>query len=273
MEIKNLKPVMPKEHGLWVWVFLPLFVGAFSVKGEIGGFCLLLGMAFFGFMALTPARITYKNRKKGISTPFNIIFWSVAYFAVSVFFAVALAVKAPSFIPWYLLMAAGFYAGVRAFHEGYSHSAWFEYAGLILLSLGSLAGSYLVSGKITDQYFGVWVCTLLFLLDRTTQSRRVVRLGGFQLVLSGQFPKIAQAVKPVFRLNLTLSFLTILIALSTIDWFRLHPVMATPFIPGFFLTLYFYLRLPTTLKHIGYAELFLAILYGAMFSILARIYV
>jgi hypothetical protein len=272
MENDFFRPVMPKEHGLWVWVFLPVVVGGLSSVGDLSGFYLLLGMVFFGFMALTPARIFYKNRKKETATAQNILFWCGVYALFAVIFSAELVFKNGSFLPWVLLMAAGFYIGVCSFHGGFQRDAWFEFGGLAALSLGSLVGSYAVTGRVVPHDFGVWLLVLLFLVDRSMESRRVVRLGGFRLALAEQQPDIAARMKPVFLKNLVTSFFTLLFALAILEKFQIKYALFWPVFPGFAVTLYFYLRPPHTLRRLGLAELFLALFFAASFVLITRFY-
>lgn len=272
MESDFFKPIMPKEHGLWVWVFLPIFVGGLFAEGSLTDFFLVLGVVFFCFLAMTPTRMFYKNRKRDLETASNVVFWSLAYMIASFVFAVPLVVRQPLLAAWLLLVVFGFYFGMRAFHVGYHREAWFEYGGLAALSLGSLAAAHAVTGGTTLLNVGVWLLVLLFLLDRTMQSRRVVRLGGFQLALAEQKPTIAGRLRPVFLMNLLTSFLAMLFALAILDRFHVKFALFWPFAPGFFVTLFFYSRPPPTLKRLGYAELFLALAFGASFVLISRFY-
>ncbi len=272
MENDFFKPILPKEHGLWVWVFLPIFVGGLFAEGSVTDFFLVLGVVFFCFLAMTPTRMFYKNRKRDIETANNIIFWSSAYMIASLAFALPLVAKQPTLAAWLLFVAVGFYLGMRAFHAGFQREAWFEYSGLAALSLGALASAHAVTGQTTLLNVGVWLLVLLFLLDRTMQSKRVVRLGGFQLALAGEKPTIAGRLRPVFLTNLLTSFLAMLFALGILDTFHIKFALFWPFAPGFFVTLFFYFRPPPTLRRLGYAELFLALAFGASFILISRFY-
>jgi len=263
---------MPKEHGLWVWVFLPIVIGGLCAQGGLSGFYLLLGMVFFGFMALTPVRMFYKNKKKGMATAENVLFWSATFSLLAVIFALLLIVRNPLFTRWIILMAAGFYVGVRSFHGGFHRDAWFEYGGLSALSIGSLAGAYAVSDRIVLHDVGVWLLVLLFLVDRTMESRRVARLGGFQLALADQQAEIAERIKPVFLKNLVTSFMAMLFALAILEKFHIKFALFWPFFPGFVVTLWYYFRPPGTLRRIGYGELFLALFFTVSFVLISSFY-
>jgi hypothetical protein len=251
---------------------LPLFVGAFCAKGDLGAFWPLLGAVFFGFLALTPARIIYKAKKKGQAVETNVAFWSVVYCVFAVALAGHLALFRPLLIPVFALMGGGFYLGVRASHGGFQRNAWFEFGGLAALSLGSLLGAFTVSGHVGLAEIGVWLLALLFMLDRSVESRRVVRLGGFLPVIARQEPLLMGRLKPVFLTNLGISFMTLLFALSIAEKTGLNLLLALPFVPGFFVTLVFWLRLPSSLSVLGYTELFLSIFYGVAFPAIFNLY-
>lgn len=272
MEKESIRPIFPKEHGLWFWIFLPVIVGGLCAGGGRGALYLLIWTIFFGFLALTPARIFYKNAKRNLNTPKNIKFWCAAYLILASAFGLVLCLMTPRFV-WVLpFMAAGFLAGVRAFHGGYHQDARFEYGGVALFSLGSLIGAFAVAGGLVLQNYGIWLLTLLFVLDRTTESRRVVRLGEFRLALAGQQPEIAERLRPVFLKNIFGSFMTLLFALAIEEKFRLKYSLFWPFFPGFVATILFYLRPPQTLRALGYSELALAILFGASFVLIFHFY-
>ncbi|MBI5179223.1 MAG: YwiC-like family protein [Nitrospinae bacterium] len=262
------KPIMPKEHGLWVWVLLPVSVGAACGGGNFSKAVPLLFTVFFGFLALTPARIVYKNAKRTAEQEPNIAIWCAVYSAAAIASGAYAEFSQPQLVPALALMATGFYLAVRASLGGYQRSAWFEFGGLAALSAGSFPGAYAVSGKIAMGDVGVWALTLLFMLDRSIESRRLVRLGGFLPVLARREPLLMGRLKPVLASNLFISFLTLLFALALADKLHVPLELAVMFVPGFLLTLFYLFRAPTSPRQVGFSELFLAVGFGAGFSVI-----
>lgn len=263
------KPVFPKEHGLWAWVFLPLTVGAGCAKGDHSVMAPLLLSVFAGFMAYTPARIIYKGWKKGTAQDGNIVFWFAVYAAAALIFTFFTAAINPWTLLFYGGLALAFIMALGAAAEGFGRSAAFEFGGLIFLSVAlSFLGAFAVSGGFDPAHIAPWALTLLFMLERSVAARRVVRLGGFIPALAQQSQKHAVTLKTVFMQNLGLAFLSPLAALVITKKLGAPLLPVAAFIPGFFTTLYFYLKPPAALRALGFAELYLSIFFAAAFVFL-----
>ncbi len=266
------KPVFPKEHGLWAWVFLPLIVGAGCAKGDHAAMAPLLMSVFAGFMAYTPARIIFKGWKKGAPQDGNIVFWSAAYVAVSLAFTFFTVSANPWTLAFYGALALAFAIALAASAEGFGRSAAFEFGGLIFLSVAlSFLGAFAVSGALDPAHVAPWALSLLFMLERSTAARRVVRLGGFIPALAQQSAKHAVTLKTVFMQNLGLAFLSPFVALVIAKKLNAPLLPVAAFLPGFFTTLYFYLKPPAALRALGFAELYLSILFTAAFIAFYRL--
>ena len=191
------KPIMPKEHGLWVWVLVPLIVGGGSARGDAGNFWFVLAAVIFWFMALTPARMVYKNIKKKVKASQAAWTWSLIYASVgsvAAAFSVWLDFRIAAF---YVVLAPAFYLGVRAAHAGFQKSMLFEFCGIGYLSLLSLLGAFSVAGDIQKAHFAVLGFVLIFLLDRSIQTRIVARTMGGR----GDFSE--DSLKAVCRMNIS----------------------------------------------------------------------
>ncbi len=266
------KPVFPKEHGLWAWVFLPLIVGAGCAKGDHAVMIPLLLSVFSGFMAYTPARIMFKAWRKGTAQDGNIVFWFIIYAAAALAFTLFTAAGNPSTLIFYAALALAFALALGAAAEGFGRSAAFEFGGLIFLSVVlSFLGAYAVSGAFDQAHIAPWALTLLFMLERSIAARRVVRLGGFIPALAQKSPKHALTLKTVFMQNLGLSFLSPFVALVIAQKLGAPLLPAAAFLPGFFTTLHFYLKPPAALRSLGFAELYLSLFFAAAFIFLCRL--
>ncbi len=266
------KPVFPKEHGLWAWVFLPLVVGAGCAKGDHSVMIPLVISVFAGFMAYTPARIIYKGWRKGASQDGNIVFWFTVYITAALLFTFLTAAKNPWTLFFYGGMGLAFAMALGASAEGFGRSAAFEFGGLIFLSVAlSFLGAFAVTGAFELAHIAPWALTLLFMLERSVAARRVVRLGGFIPALAQQSQKHAVTLKTVFMQNIGLAFLSPFVALVIAHKLGAPLLPVAAFIPGFFATLYFYLKPPAALRALGFAELYLSIFFAAAFIILYRL--
>jgi len=257
-------PVWPKEHGLWVWVLLPLCVGAGSARGEAGNFLFVFAAVIFWFMALTPARMVYKNSKKKIEVNRAAWTWSLIYASLGSAAAVLSVWSDFRIAAFYVVLAPSFYLGVRAAHAGFQKSAPFEFGGIAYLSLLSLLGAFSVAGDIQKVHFAVLCFVLIFLLDRSMQTRIVARTMGGR----GDFSE--ESLKTVCRMNIFLSFASFVAVSGVLTVFMLPRVFWLAYLPGMAVTLMRYLKPPRSLRQVGYFELALAIVYGAFFIFLSK---
>ena len=257
------RPVLPKEHGLWVWVLVPLLVGAGTAVGDAGNFWAVFAAVLLWFLALTPARMVYKSRKKKTALNRAALAWSFAY-SLPGTVAVLLAVMADyRFIYYFAFLAPSFYIGVRAAHAGQLKSVAFEFGGIGYLSLLTFLGAVSVAGEFQTTHAAVWFLVLVFLMDRSVQTRRVARCVG----RAGGQP--GEELKPICRTNIYLSLGVYITVLLFLTLFKLSHIFSALYLPGMAVTLYNYARPPRMLKHVGYMELTLAILYSAAITLLS----
>ena len=257
-------PLWPKEHGLWVWVLLPLIVGAGSANGSARNFWFVFAAVIFWFLALTPARMVYKNFKKKIAVNRAALTWSLIYASMGSIAATFSVWFDYRFAAFYAVLAPAFYLGVRAAHAGYQKSVPFEFGGIAYLTLLSLLGAFSVAGEIQKVHFAVWGFVLIFLLDRSIQTRIVARtMGG-----KGDFSE--NTLKTVCRMNIFLSFATFVAVSGVLSIFTLPKLFWFAYLPGLAVTVMRYAKPPKSLRQVGYSELALAIFYSAFFIYLSK---
>ncbi len=270
--IEIRKPIFPKEHGLWAWVFLPLVVGAGCAEGNHYVMAPLLMSILGGFMFYTPARMAVKSMMRGQPPEINTLFWLAIYGAAALMFTLFTVTVNLAMLPYYGALAIIFFFAVQASAGGFQRSAFFEFGGLVFLSVVlSLLGACAVAGRVTMDNVAPWALTLLFMLERSIAARRVARLGGFIPALAQQSQKHAVTLRTVFMQNVGLAALAPLLALVIAQRLGAPLAPVAAFVPGLFVTLYFWRRPPAVLRTLGFAELFLAILFGALFISLWRL--
>lgn len=247
-----------------MWVLLPLCVGAGSATGSAGNFWLVFATVIFWFMALTPTRMVYKNFKKKIDVNRAALTWSLIYAfigsaasAVSVWFDYRIAA-------FYLVFAPAFYLGVRAAHAGFQKSVPFEFGGIFFLSLLSLLGAYSVAGDIQKVHLAVFCFVLIFLLDRSIQTRIIARTMG------GKGDCSEASLRSACRKALFISVAALAVVSLVLIVFTLPRVFWIAYMPGMAVTLFRYMKLPQSLRQVGYSELALAIIYSATFIQLSK---
>jgi len=259
-------PVMPKEHGLWVWVLLPFLVGAGTATGDRWGVFIAAFLAvLFWFLAVTPARMVYKNRKRGAPQNRSALIWSACYGLAGTVAGLGAFMLDMRIAVFFILLAPAFYFGVRAAHTGRMRSALFEFGGIFYLSGLVFMGAWSFSGGIEKFNAAVWAFVLLFMLDRSVQTRLLVRSFG----RSSRGPVPTDSAGLVCRINLFISMITIIGVSVLLELFYLNRLPLAIFAPGIVLTLYRYVRTPQTLRAVGFSELFLAILFGVLMTALS----
>ncbi|MFQ5432455.1 MAG: YwiC-like family protein [Nitrospinota bacterium] len=262
--MKFPSPVWPKEHGLWVWVLLPLCVGAGSARGGAGNVWFVSAAVIFWFLALTPARMVYKNFKKKMAATRAAWTWSLIYASMGAA-AAALSVWTDFRVAaFYVVLGPSFYLGVRAAHAGFQKSALFEFGGIVYLSLLSLVGGFSVAGDIKKVHFAVLCFVLIFLLDRSIQTRIIARTVGRK----GEFSE--DTLKTVCRMNIFSSFASLAAVSVVLTVFALPRVFWLAYLPGMAVTLMRYIKPPRSLRQVGYFELGLAIIFTAFFIFLSK---
>ena len=253
------RPVMPKEHGLWVWVLVPFLVGAGSAVGDAGTFPVVFAAVLLWFLALTPARMVYKSRKKKMTQNRAALVWSFAYSLPGTVAALLAVMADYRFIIYFAFLAPSFYIGVRAAHAGYLKSVAFEFGGIGYLSLLAFLGAVSVAGDFHIAHAAIWFLVLVFLMDRSVQTRRVARTIG----------RAGGQLKEKCRTNVFISLSVFITVFLFLTLFELPRVFVLPYLPGMAATIFNYAKPPSLLKQVGYTELFLAILYSAAITLLS----
>lgn len=263
--MKILKPIMPKEHGLWVWVILPLCVGAGSSRGSVGNFPAVFTALFFWFMAFTPARMLYKNSKKNVAQNSTVVFYCLIYVLLGTVATVYSVSADARLVFFFAILAPAFYVGVRGAFAGFQRNIYFEFGGIFYLSGLSFMGAFATAGGIESADFAVWLFTLIFMFDRSFETRQVVRAFGRRMKA---FASESDS-RLVYKKNLSVSLVSLAIVLAVLAEFSLGKIFVIPFLPGYLVALIFYIRPPGTLRKAGLTELLLAIAYGLIFVLLS----
>lgn len=259
--MKILKPIMPKEHGLWVWVILPLCVGAGSARGSAGNFPAVFSAILFWFMAFTPARLLYKSSKKNAGRSRSAVFFCFVYALLGTLAAVYALSADARLIVFFAVLAPAFYIGVRGASAGFRGNFYFEFGGIFYLSGLSFMGAFATAGEVHSADFAVWLFTLIFMLGRSFETRQVVR--AFRRY--GKTSVSETDLKLVCLINIFVSLASLAVVSMVMAKLSISRIFVLPFLPGYLTTLFFYMKPPVTLRKVGLTELSLAIAYGVTF--------
>lgn len=174
---------MPREHGAWAMLIVPLWVGI-GTTGGVSGPAILFALTAFGFFLLRyPLMLAIKSRAPAARA--NALQWSAIYGAFTLVWSAALVISLPN---WLLLPlgALGFVSLVvylwNAARRAEMTTAG-EWIGIAGLALGA-PGAYLVSTGRLDTtavtlyllnlfYFGG---TVFYVKFKVREQQRLVRV-------------------------------------------------------------------------------------------------
>jgi len=258
--MQKLKPILPKEHGIWIWALLPTIVGWYSVVKPNNQSILFFFVVLFWLLAFTPARILYKESKKGDKYSTRVIVWSLIFTSLGIGFSVWSILVEPFILLVLVFYAPFFYIAIKASHAGFQRNFLLEFGGLTLLSFLSLASAFFARGQIVYTDFAVWTFLIIFLLERSLQARHCAR----GVEWKRETPPSVESLRLLFKINLFIAFSALIAGSVVLNIFKLKNIFLVIYAPGFLTTSRFYLRPPRNLRVIGWSELFVAVLFGCL---------
>jgi len=270
------KPVIPKEHGVWPALLIPLLAGSFvnPVAGGVSGSALLLLIisAVAGIFFLEPLRMLIKPPAGGVRSRFAA--WLVIYSLFLLVPALLLITVyersglAWFFIPGVLLTVLKLWSAMARVQR----ELFIEVVGVFGLALTALAGSYVQNGFIPGSSIFLYFLCAIWFLDRTFMARRV--LSGLR---SGVWIENIKERAVWFQkqllyhaLALGLVLLIIIISGGSVPFYAFLPFLLATFANGRIITRETPLTDP---MKIGYSELVLGLLFGFSLVVTFRTFV
>ena len=173
-----MAPPLPREHGTWAWLLLPLIVGA-GVAGHANLPVVLLGMStVFGFLARTPLELAFRRSADRLAHGA----WAALFGAIAAGSAVALLAHYERW--WLLPLGIPVIAGPIVVMSSRSlRFRWRDFGELLVVAsfaalapaahyaaVGSLKGTGLSLWLLSALYGGSSVFYIRMLLDRRGPS-------------------------------------------------------------------------------------------------------
>ncbi|MGK7345804.1 MAG: YwiC-like family protein [Candidatus Nitrospinota bacterium M3_3B_026] len=172
------KPVLPKEHGVWVTLLTPMFMGTFSAVPE-DGFRLAAAALFavsslLGVFAMEPLRL-FASPVRGVD-PKRTAAWLGIY-------AIGAAVSFGAFVVLYdlwellwLLAPAAILAGVRMWAGAAraTRDLKVELIGVLGLCLTAPAASFIQTGVLGARGLFLYALCVIWFTDRLMSARRTL---------------------------------------------------------------------------------------------------
>lgn len=156
----RFKPPLPKEHGSWAMLAVPLLIGWLIAPDPQASALFAIGAVLGLFLARYPIELLIKTRKRNSM----LIGWSILYAALSIFSAGWLLVidRLIGLIPIGLLGAALMLFRFRMAARRQDMSALGELSGIAALALGAPIVYYAASGQLNGTALAVWLINLLY---------------------------------------------------------------------------------------------------------------
>lgn len=159
------KPPIPKEHGAWAVLYVPLFVGA-ALAGAYTWNVFLLALSALGvFMSYVPVHALLRHRFVApLPEPRlrEAMTWSAIYLGFGIAFMISLLVQGY----WLLLLigmpGAAAFLGTFALTRATGKTLLSDLVAVFGLSLSGLCSWYVVRAEVTTEALVVWLLNLLF---------------------------------------------------------------------------------------------------------------
>ncbi len=223
------KPLIPKEHGSWAILIVPLLLGTL-IAPTWPGRALILWVAAFGFFLLRyPLALLVKTRKRPTADRAYLWRWVAIYAGLTVLSGGWLVLWEK--LGWLAIMALGgglllgLHLWLVARRQEMSLSG--ELAGVAGLALGAPMAYYTASGQLDGTAAALWLVNALYFSGTVFYIKLKVR----------QQPRLPAPTRPVERLiqakaclGYQIFALTLVMALALSGWIPLLTPLA--FIPA-----------------------------------------
>lgn len=267
------KPVIPKEHGVWPTLLIPLIAGSFVSPVEGGAsataLLLLIVAAVAGIFFLEPLRLFIKPPAGSDKSRF--MAWSLIYFFFVTAPMLALVVGYDrTGLLWFLVPGALMTAlRIWSAMARTQRDLIIEVTGVFGLALSVPAGSYVQNGFISGPSVFLYFLCVIWFLDRTLMARKV--LSGIR---SGVWIKNIKQRAVWFKKELSYHTVALVLVLLVIGVSGGSAPFAV-FLPFLFAT-FANARIITMSSpltdpmKVGYSELILGLLFGLFLVVAFR---
>jgi len=163
--MKIPSPLIPKEHGAWAVLFVPLLVGA-SIAGKFTPNVLLLALGTLAvFMSYVPAQTLLREWLNASQAPERVRaakFWAMVYLGAGMLFMLPLFLQNL----WWLLgigtlSVIAFFANF-VLTRHYSKTVLSDLISVLGLTLSAPAAYYTITGKLDQTAALLWLMNFLF---------------------------------------------------------------------------------------------------------------
>ena len=187
-------PPIPKEHGAWAVLLVPLLLGA-SVAGGTGfGWVWLVCSALMVFMSYVPAKVILRNAFVQSQPAWKVnqsIFWWSLYMELGLLFITPLLISGRWLLLPLGLLALGMFLGSFLAAQRHPKSLAGDLLAVAGLALSAPAAYYVGTGALDGTALEVWLLNALFFSGTTLYVGMKIRAAGSKAARPGWKEKLS----------------------------------------------------------------------------------
>lgn len=226
ISIRVPKLIVPREHGAWAVLLVPLAIGA----GCAGEFTLdllwLLGASLGAFMSYVPNQFLLHHAFGNRLTSQKLRqarFWAITYLGLGILFALPLAIKGLWLIVPLGVVGTAVFTGnyILAKHHGKTITG--DLLAVSGLTLTGPAAYYVVTGRIDDSAILLWGLSILFFGSSVLYVHMKIRAASFGKEKLSVLKKLSLGA---MNIAYGLSVLAIVWTLTSVDLLPVYTIFA-----------------------------------------------
>ena len=158
-------PIIPKEHGAWAVLLVPMVVGASGAE-RFSLNAIFLGLSALGmFLSYVPVQTILRQflvAPQGLEKLPPAIFWAAVYLGLGALFIFPLALQKLWLLAGFALLGGLFFLLNFILVRRYAKTIWSDLAATLGLTLSAPSAYYVTSGTLDQTAALLWLLNFLF---------------------------------------------------------------------------------------------------------------
>jgi hypothetical protein len=211
-------PLLPREHGAWAMLIVPLAVGALTGGGLSWPVALTFVAAFFAYLARHPLVLLARSRGRRERAPATAGFWLAVYtlIAAAAGFTVIVLYRYWLLVPLAALAAALLAMNLYLASRRAEMTVGGELLGIAGLTLGAPAMYYVAAGAPGQQMLGLWLLSFLYFGGSVFYIKLKVRVHSRQAPPASMLQRLYAGRAAILYHLATLAVTIVLVATSLV---------------------------------------------------------
>lgn len=164
-----MKILLPKQHGAWVMLIIPFWLGVAATSFLWQHIPFFLGWLLL-YLATYPALLLFKGKKIAFYTK-----WTLIYFIPGILLLLIPLFTTPSIIYFGLAMIPFFIVNMYFSSKKKDRAFLNDFCAVMIFSIAGLASSYLSLGEITSSAVLIFIASILFFTGSTLYVKTMIR--------------------------------------------------------------------------------------------------